>query len=75
MADDWQREFCRQLGLNIVRIRKSKGLTQKALADLMGIWPAVLCHWETGRRQMGITALQRIADALGVTATSLLPKG
>ena len=74
MADDWEREYVRQLGRNIRRIRKSKGLSQKALGELLGIWPSVLCHWELGERKMGITALQRIADALGVTSTSLLPK-
>jgi transcriptional regulator with XRE-family HTH domain len=33
-----------------------------------------LWHWEEGDRGMGAARLQRIADALGMTATALLPE-
>jgi hypothetical protein len=34
----------------------------------------VLWYWEHGSRGMGVARLQLIADALGVTSTSLIPK-
>jgi transcriptional regulator with XRE-family HTH domain len=48
-------------------------MSQRALADELGIWPAVLCHWESNARSIKVDALMRIAAALGVAAASLLP--
>ncbi len=62
-----------QLGEKIVRARQAQGLTQKQLAAKLGIWAAVLCHWEIGTRSPNIRSLMRLAAALGVPAASLLP--
>jgi transcriptional regulator with XRE-family HTH domain len=62
-----------QLGEKIRRARKAQGLTQRRLAAKIGIWPAVLCHWEIGARTPNVDNLMRVAIALGVPAASLLP--
>jgi transcriptional regulator with XRE-family HTH domain len=62
-----------QLGEKIRRARQAQGLTQRQLAAKIGIWPAVLCHWELDARSPNIDSLMRVAIALGVPAASLLP--
>lgn len=62
-----------QLGEKIRAARRAQRLTQRQLAAKIGIWPAVLCHWETGDRTPNVDSLMRIALALGVPAASLLP--
>jgi transcriptional regulator with XRE-family HTH domain len=71
---NWEWEFYRQLDANIVAARQAQGLTQVDLARKLGVFPAVLWYWEHGSRGMGVARLQLIADALGVTSTSLIPK-
>jgi transcriptional regulator with XRE-family HTH domain len=62
-----------QLGEKIRRARKAQGLTQRQLAAKIGVWPAVLCHWEICARTPNVDSLMRVAIALGVPAASLLP--
>lgn len=62
-----------QLGEKIRRARNAQGLTQRQLAAKIGVWPAVLCHWETCARTPNVDSLVRVALALGVPAASLLP--
>jgi transcriptional regulator with XRE-family HTH domain len=62
-----------QLSEKLTRARKAQGLTQRQLAAKMGVWPSVLCHWETGTRSPNVDSLVRVAIALGVPAASLLP--
>lgn len=70
----WELEFYRRLGAKIKRARRARGLDGAALARLIGTSTATLWHWEEGDRGMGAARLQRIADALGMTATALLPE-
>ena len=69
----WEREFNRRLGCNIAAARKTRGLNAAQFARQLGVDPPRLWRWEHGRTIVGLNWLQRIADALGVTGTSLLP--
>ena len=71
---DWEWQFARQLGANIVAARQAQSLNGADLARLLGVNASCLWHWEQGLRCMAVTRFQTIADALGVTATALLPK-
>lgn len=58
----------------IVRAAREKtGMTQSVLGSKLGVTATAVSYWETGKRDIGIADLLRIADALGVTASSLLP--
>jgi transcriptional regulator with XRE-family HTH domain len=61
------------LGAKIIDAREAQGLSQRDLAKLMGVWPAVLCHWEKDVRSPNLDTLIRIAAALNVQPASLLP--
>jgi transcriptional regulator with XRE-family HTH domain len=71
----WEWEFYRRLGANIVAARgaHSPPLSRRELANLTKVSESLMWYWENGKRGMGVAALQRIADALGITAISLLP--
>ena len=47
-------------------LRKSRGLTQQQLADLLGVQRATISNYEVGRRSPHIKELEKIADILGV---------
>ncbi|HJB41832.1 MAG TPA: helix-turn-helix domain-containing protein [Candidatus Gemmiger avicola] len=51
--------------------RKKAGLTQKQLADKLGISFQTIAQWETGSRKPKIDTLRRIASALEVNIAEL----
>lgn len=62
------------LGQKIKETRKSRKLTQKALADLIGKSPEAVRKYETGERQPPISVLYDICDALGVPVSAFIPE-
>lgn len=59
-------------GEKMRQIRKEKGLSQEALADLAGIDRSYMGHIERGDQNITLTKIHQIADALGVLVTDLL---
>lgn len=57
----------KEIGLKIEQLRKSRGLTQLELAKLAGIDRANISKIESGKYNVGIDILNRIADALKST--------
>ena len=61
------------LGRNLKELRQKQSLNQKDLSDRSGVSQATISRIETGRvRQPGSSALKNLADALGVSADSLM---
>lgn len=67
-----EKMFCRALGARIAACRKELGLTQQALADLLGISQQHLASYEVGRRKVAITMLPTLAKILGVAPEELI---
>lgn len=61
-----------QIGSFIAELRKAKGLTQKQLADRLGVTDKAISKWERGMGYPDITLLTKLAACLGVTASELL---
>lgn len=59
------------IGANIRLIRKTKGLTQRELGELIGINEANIRKYESGRQIPRPETLQKIADALEVKTYNL----
>lgn len=57
---------------NLKKMRKNKGLTQKTLAEKLGVALSTVAMWETGSRQPDYQMLNRIAEFFGVTFDDLL---
>lgn len=60
------------VGERIQTARVTRGLTQAALAEAVGIEPVTLSRYETGARGASITTLALLAQALGLTLANLM---
>ncbi len=66
-------KFVKEIGENIVRIRKEQNLTQKELSYRLEIEDSALRRIEKGRTNPTILTLKKIATALKVNISDLLP--
>jgi len=57
--------------MRIKEKREAMGMTQKALAERVGVTPAQMCMVETGKRLPSLTVALRIASALETTVEEL----
>ena len=62
-----------EIGELIKEARKKAGLSQKALADMLGISQQNIAQWESGKRNPKIDSLLKIAVAIGLPYTAFLP--
>ena len=53
-------------------LRKSKNLTQKEIADRLGVVPKTISKWETGHGFPDVSIISALADILGVSERILL---
>ncbi len=60
------------IGSRIKRVRDKRGITQKELADKIGVKAAVISNWETGKNRPNVDLLPAICKALSVSADELL---
>ncbi len=61
-----------ELADRIRRLRTRRGLSQAALASLMGIKPASVAEWELGDSRPAMHRLPKLAAVLGVSVTALV---
>lgn len=61
-----------KIGELISRLRKSKGMTQKDLAERLGVTDKAVSKWERGQSYPDISLIIPLSDLLGVTANELL---
>lgn len=61
-----------KMGETIGRLRRDKGLTQRELAECLGVSTAAVSKWETGRAWPEITLLCPLARALDTNVDTLL---
>jgi transcriptional regulator with XRE-family HTH domain len=59
-------------GLFIQEVRKGKGLTQKELADRLGVSDKAVSKWETGRSMPDTSLLEPLCEELGISINELL---
>jgi transcriptional regulator with XRE-family HTH domain len=63
----------KRLGHVIKQLREAKKMSQRALADKVGVTAADITMLETGKRKSpSLPVLKRLAKALGVPVTELL---
>ena len=59
-------------GAYLAMLRKTKGLTQEAAAEILGVSNKTVSKWETGGGLPEITVLPALAELYGVTADDIL---
>jgi transcriptional regulator with XRE-family HTH domain len=62
------------IATNLRRLRKSKGLSQEALADLAGIHRTYVGCVERSEKNISIDSLERLARALNVEVGELVTR-
>lgn len=60
------------LGETIIFYRAKSGLTQRQLADILGITPTRLNYWEKDKRQPDVGMIKALASALHVSVDVLI---
>ena len=60
------------MGARISARRKDKGLTQEALANILGVSNQAVSKWESGASDPSTTNLMALAKLFGVSAEDLL---
>ena len=63
---------CRKVGNLILNLRKEKNLTQKALADRIGVSDKAISKWERGLGCPDVSLLGDLSRALGVNIEKIL---
>ena len=64
-----------EIGKKIHDLRIARGLTQRDLADTVGVTDKAVSRWETGRNYPDIASLEKIAEALGCQVPDILGGG
>ena len=60
-----------ELGRKIIQAREARGLSQAALAGILGVSQVTISHWEAGRRVMKARQVSEVARALSVPEEEL----
>lgn len=60
------------LGAQVRELRRSRGLTQEALAEQLEMSPRYLAGVERGERNLTLDSVETLANQLGVSSASLL---
>ena len=63
---------CAKVGKLIAELRKEKGLTQKNIADALGISNKTVSKWECGNGLPEVSLMLPLCEALGITVNDLL---
>jgi transcriptional regulator with XRE-family HTH domain len=71
MAND---DICIRFGRKLRKLRKQKGWTQSYMAEHTGIGRAHISNLETGKKEVGLRALEILADSFGLSLPKLLSR-
>lgn len=61
-----------QVGQRIADLRAERGVSQRRLADVLGLDPSALSRIESGERGLAVDELVSVAEFLGVETDALL---
>jgi len=63
---------CGNLGRNLRRARLDREMTQEEVAERSGVHATEVSRIESGKRDPQVSTVQRLAEAVGVSASDLL---
>lgn len=71
MSNAQEQKLLKAFGRGLAEIRKSKGLTQRQLAEKVDMSVVTIAYLETGERWAKITTLKKLANSLDVRVCDL----
>jgi DNA-binding XRE family transcriptional regulator len=66
---EFKDDICREIGLKLREIRQKKGLSQKTLAEKLGVSQQLISRIENGRENISLITLKNIATGLDAKVT------
>ena len=60
-----------EISKNLLYYRKKAGLTQKQLADMIGVKNTAVSNWESGNNSIDIDTLCSVCDVFGITLNDI----
>jgi len=60
------------IGENLKYIRRKNNITQKHLADSLGVSRQAVCMWEAGKRELKATTLFKVAKVFEVSVDEIM---
>lgn len=72
--DNLESRFNKQLGTNIQKLRKNRGLKQSELSEALGLKRTSITNIEKGTQKISLFDLYVIALQLNVTLEELMPQ-
>jgi transcriptional regulator with XRE-family HTH domain len=63
---------CGNLGRNLRRARLDRKMTQEEVSEHSGVHATEVSRIESGKRDPQVSTVQRLAEAVGLTASDLL---
>ncbi len=67
-----EKNFFQQLGKRMATLRRSRGMTQVQLAEMLGCSQQRVVSLEKGRRRVPVTDLPTLSKALGISIAELI---
>ncbi|MFP5388763.1 MAG: helix-turn-helix domain-containing protein [Thermoleophilia bacterium] len=64
--------MCGNLGRNLRRARLDREMTQEDVAERSGVHATEVSRIESGKRDPQVSTVERLAEAVGVSASDLL---
>lgn len=61
-----------KLGERLEKLLKERNMTQERFAELLGVNPAMISYYKTGKRKPSVEMLVKMAQILGVTISYLI---
>ena len=61
-----------KIGKFILQLRKEKNMTQKELAEKLGVTDRAISKWENGRGMPELSLMKTLCDELGISVNELL---
>jgi len=68
-----EQKLLQAFGKRVAEVRKSKGMKQSELAEMVNMSVVTIAYIETGKRWVRLATLDKIARALKVKARDLFP--
>ena len=62
---------CEEISKNLLYYRKKAGLTQKQLADKIGVKNTAVSNWESGNNSIDIDTLCSVCEVFGITLNDI----
>ena len=72
-ANDPETDFLEQLGQRVRTMRALRGMSRKVLAKVSGISERYIAQLESGKGNVSIVLLRRVAGAMGAHLEDLIP--